>query len=282
MSKLYVVATPIGNLEEVSPRAIKTFELVDVLICEDTRVTKHLLQLLNIDYSKKTFISFHNYNENDNLDYVLNLVKTKSSALVSDAGYPTISDPGYILVNACHENGIKVEVVSGPCALINAAVSSGMNLQNFLFIGFLNNNRNQRINKLKEIKNVIYPIIIYEAVHKIEHCLNDMLSILGDRKIVVCRELTKLNETIYRGKISQLINQINLKGEFVIIIMPEEHDNNITTNIVDLVKATIALAKKDNLKLKQAAKFIAESNHISSKMLYDEVVKTYKKDDSSK
>ena len=215
--KLYIVATPIGNLEDITLRAIRILKEVDVILAEDTR---HTLKLLNHLQIKKPLISFYKENENIKSDYAISkLEKGENIALVSDAGTPGISDPGEIIIKQCIQKEIPVVPIPGACAFINALIVSGMSTQEFIFIGFLPVETNKKQKKLEEIKQETRTIILYEAPHRILKTLETLKEILGDRQIVVAKELTKLHEQFIRGKISEIQKQENIvKGEFVFII----------------------------------------------------------------
>jgi 16S rRNA (cytidine1402-2'-O)-methyltransferase len=220
MATLYVIGSPIGNLEDVSKRALRILSEVDLILCEDTRVTKKLLERYNI---KTPTLSYHQHSKLQKIDYILSLLKQgKNLALVSDAGTPGISDPGNKLVNLITRPGRIVRIMSipGPSAVTAAASVSGFPMDRFLFLGFPPTKR-KRKKFFVEIVNSKYPVIFYESPYRIIKTLKELSSLVGDREIVVCRELTKKFETIYRGKIIEVIEQIEkdtIKGEFVVII----------------------------------------------------------------
>ena len=189
---LYVVGTPIGNLKDITLRAIETLSQVDVILAEDTRQTLKLLNHLNIS---KPQISYHRHNEADKIEMVVSLLdEGKNIALVSDAGMPIISDPGQGLVKYLVSNNYKIEVIPGATALITAIVRSGMDSTRFTFEGFLSVSKKQRIKRLEELKDEIRTMIFYEAPHKILYTLKDMYEVFGERNICICRELTKIHE----------------------------------------------------------------------------------------
>jgi len=220
MATLYVIGSPIGNLEDVSKRALRILSEVDLILCEDTRVTKKLLERYNI---KTPTLSYHQHSKLQKIDYILSLLKQgKNLALVSDAGTPGISDPGNKLVNLITRPGRIVRIMSipGPSAVTAAASVSGFPMDRFLFLGFPPTKRKRR-KFFVEVVNSKYPVIFYESPYRIIKTLKELSSLVGDREIVVCRELTKKFETIYRGKIIEVIEQIEkdtIKGEFVVII----------------------------------------------------------------
>ena len=218
--KLYVVGTPIGNLSDFSPRAIETLGKVDFIAAEDTRVTVKLLNHFGIN---KPMLAYYEHNKMERGgDIMARLLSGEDCALVSDAGMPAISDPGEDLVRMAHENGIPVESVPGPSALITALAISGMKSGRFCFEGFLSVNKPSRRAHLAELKGETRTMIFYEAPHKLPATLSDMLETFGDRKITLVRELTKLHEEVIRTTLSEAINlysdQNKPRGEFVLIV----------------------------------------------------------------
>ena len=217
--KLYVVGTPIGNLEDFSPRAIRILSEVDFIAAEDTRVT---LKLLNHFEIKKPLISYFEHNKFEQGGVILaRLMAGETAAIVTDAGMPAISDPGEDLVRECLAAGIAVESVPGPVAFATALSVSGMPSRRFCFEGFLSVDKKERRTHLDEIKNERRTMIFYEAPHKLCRTLDDLYSVLGDRRIAVCRELTKLHEQVISGTLSDAIEYFKVnapRGEFVLII----------------------------------------------------------------
>jgi len=212
---LYIIATPIGNLKDISQRAIEVLKEVDSILCEDTRVTRKLL--LRYEISKPT-TSYHQHSKLNKLEYILKQLKQgKDLALVSDAGTPTISDPGAKLINYLIEElpELKIIPIPGPAALISALSISGFSADKFIFLGFppIKKKRNKFFLGLKELK---FTVVFYESPHRILKTLNELIDL--DRQIVVCRELTKKFETVYRGDVKEIIEQVKPKGEFVIVI----------------------------------------------------------------
>ena len=263
---LYVVATPIGNLEDITLRAIKTLKEVDLIAAEDTR---HTLKLLNHLEITKPMISYHRHNEEIRCENLIKELKEgKNIALVSDAGTPGICDPGEEIIKKCIEEDIKVIPLPGACAMINALIASGISTKEFSFLGFLPLNKKNRKEKIEEIKNSNKTIIIYEAPHKLKNTLNDLSSILEDRKIVLARELTKIHEEYIRGTINELIeNAENLKGEIVLIIegnkIKEENKlNNLT------LEEHFEFYKKQGLGKKEIIKKIAKDRNVSKNEIY--------------
>lgn len=227
--KLYLVATPIGNLDDITLRAIKTLEEVDLIAAEDTR---HTLKLLNHLKIKKPLISYYKQTEKNKSNILIDkLIEGKNIALVSDAGTPGISDPGEEIVRKSIENNIKVIPIPGACALINGLICSGLDSKEFTFIGFLPVNQTEKKNKLEEIKNENKTLIFYEAPHKLKGTLQKMLEILGNRKIVLARELTKIHEEYIRGNLDEILqNQEEPKGEYVILV--EGNKENIKNEVI--------------------------------------------------
>ncbi len=216
---LYVVGTPIGNLKDITLRAIETLQNADIILAEDTRQTLKLLNHLNIE---KHMISYHRHNEENKVQMVVSLLdEGKNIALVSDAGMPIISDPGQGLVKYLVENEYKIEVIPGVTALITAIVRSGMDSTRFTFEGFLSVSKKQRIKRLNELKDEIRTMIFYEAPHKILYTLKDMYEVFGQRNICICRELTKIHEEYTNTTFEDAIEKIEkdgIKGEIVLIV----------------------------------------------------------------
>lgn len=224
IGKLYLVATPIGNLEDITLRAINILNEVDIIAAEDTR---HTLKLLNHLKISKPLISYHRHNEEVKTDLLINkIIEGNNIALVSDAGTPAISDPGEEIVKEAIKNEIEIVPIPGACAAITALIVSGMNTKEFTFLGFLPLNKKLRKNKLQEIKETDKTIIIYEAPHKLINTLVDLKEIIGERKITIAKELTKIHENFYRGEIDKILEKIqNPKGEYIIIIQGNEYKN---------------------------------------------------------
>ncbi|MDP2941362.1 MAG: 16S rRNA (cytidine(1402)-2'-O)-methyltransferase [Candidatus Omnitrophota bacterium] len=218
---LYIVATPIGNLQDITFRAVEVLKSVDLIACEDTRHTKILLQHYGI---QMPMTSFYQHNRFVKGEYLLGLLKQgKDIALVSDAGMPGILDPGYNLINLAIKNQIEMTVIPGAVAFVNALVLSGMPAHEFYFAGFLPNRRQARVNRLKEMSKFNCSVIFYESCHRILPCLEDLLAVFGDQEIAVARELTKKFEQIKRAKISEISGfflQHKPRGEFVVVIPP--------------------------------------------------------------
>ena len=265
---LYIVATPIGNLEDITLRAINVLKQVDMIAAEDTR---HTLKLLNHLEISKPLISYHRHNEQIKTDILINeLKKGKTIALVSDAGTPGISDPGEIIIKECIQANIKVIAIPGACALINALVASGLNTKEFTFLGFLPLNKKNRKEKLKEIENSEKTILIYEAPHKLETTLKDLKLILQSRKIVLARELTKIHEEYIREDIDVLIDKAKeIKGEIVLIIEGAElKKENTLLNLT--IEEHYEYYKEKGLEKKDIIKAIAKDRNVSKNEIYKE------------
>ena len=214
--ELYIVATPIGNLNDITIRALETLKNVDYIAAEDTR---HTLKLLNYFDISKPLISYYKENEKTKSEVIIEkLEEGKNIALVSDAGTPGISDPGEEVIKKAIERNIKVIPIPGACAAINAIICSGFSTKEFEFIGFLSAKKSEKVKKLEELKYDLRTLIIYEAPHKLETTLNTMLEVLGDRNICIARELTKIHEEFIRGKISEILNSVEYRGECVILV----------------------------------------------------------------
>lgn len=222
--KLYMVATPIGNLDDITIRAIKVLNDVDIIAAEDTRHTLKLLNHLNI---KKNLISYYKETEKIKSPILIEkLLEGKNIALVSDAGTPGISDPGEEIVKNAIENNIEIIPIPGASAFVNALICSGLSTREFTFVGFLATNNKEKKDKLEELKNENRTLIFYEAPHKIKNTLENILEIFGNRKIVLARELTKIHEEFIRNNISNILDNIDeIKGEFVILVEGTEKIN---------------------------------------------------------
>ncbi len=266
MSSFYVIATPIGNLSEISNRALEAFNNASIIFCEDTRVTKKLLQSLNIDYTNKKFYVVNAYSESE-ATFDSEQIKSNDCCLVSDAGYPLISDPGFKLIQFLNDNEIKYEVVNGPCAIIHALLISKFPTNSFYFYGFLNASKETKLRELNEIKSINSTIVLYESVHKLINTLDCIKEVFGDIIISVCKELTKLNEKVYHGMISEIKDQIELKGEFVIVF--ENKKINKTDIEESNIKFELSKLIKSNIDKKTACKMVGYKYDIKPNKLYD-------------
>ena len=219
--KLYIVSTPIGNLKDITLRAIETLKEVDFVLCEDTRVSGNLLNHLDI---KKELISLNAFNEKNKIDHIVNrILSNQSAALISDAGTPLISDPGVRLVSACIESEIEIIPIPGASALIAALSMSGLPTDSFVYEGFLPQKKGRQT-KLKELANEYRTIVLYESMYRIEKLLKELNEYLPERYLVVCREITKKFEETWRGYPKDLVESFPekiIKGEFVVVIAPK-------------------------------------------------------------
>ena len=265
---LYLVGTPIGNLGDLSPRAVEILGQVDFIAAEDTRVT---LKLLNHFGIKKQLISYYEHNKIESAAVILpRLLSGESCALVSDAGMPAISDPGEELVRMCASQGISVVSVPGPSAVVTALAMSGLPTQRFTFEGFLSTAGKSRREHLASLKEEHRTIVIYEAPHKLAETLRDLLETLGDRDIALCRELTKLHEEVIRTTIAQAAQRFSAerpRGEFVLVIRgaPEEKGPRQS---LDEAMALVEELRAGGLSLKDAAKRAAAVTGQSRNDLY--------------
>jgi 16S rRNA (cytidine1402-2'-O)-methyltransferase len=267
ISGLYVVATPIGNLEDFSPRAINTLQNVNQIAAEDTRHSQKLLKHFGIVTS---VISLHEHNEAVSSKLLLDcLKKNQSIALISDAGTPLINDPGYRLVKLAHQHGIPVIPIPGPCALITALCASGLTCDRFIFEGFLPGKSIARQKKLLEFLHETRTSIFYEAPHRILELIDDMLAVFGPKRyVVLARELTKTFETIHGDNLEQLKIWLNLdrnqqKGEFVVLVEGAEY-----LNPYEIDKQRILGILLDELPIKQATSIAAKITHEKKNKLY--------------
>lgn len=266
--KLYIVATPIGNLEDISLRALRILKEVDLIAAEDTRQT---LKLLNHFEINKPLISYHRHNEEIKSEILIEKLENgENIALVSDAGTPGICDPGEEIIKKAIDNNIEVIPIPGACAMINALIASGISTKEFTFLGFLPLNKKLRKQKLEEIENSQKTIIIYEAPHKMESTLKDLKEILNKRKIVLARELTKIHEEFIRKDVDQILENIsNLKGEMILIIEGNisKNDNQNELNTLTL-EEHYNYYKENGLSKKEIIKKIAKDRNLNKNEVY--------------
>jgi 16S rRNA (cytidine1402-2'-O)-methyltransferase len=216
MPTLYIVATPIGNLEDISIRALRTLSEVPLVAAEDTRKTRRLLSKYGI---KTRLTSYHEHNKDIKLHYLLNHLNTEDLALVSEAGMPGISDPGYELVVAAVQSGINIVPIPGPSAVVTALAVSGLPADQFVYLGFLPRRKGQRRRLLQQVAEEERTIIAFEAPHRLVATLKDILDVLGERRIAVCRELTKVHEEVFRGIVSEAMEHFQEPiGEFTLVM----------------------------------------------------------------
>lgn len=265
---LYLVATPIGNLNEITYRAIDTLKSVDYIAAEDTRNSIKLLNHFNIETK---LISHHEHNLVSSIPKIINLLKEGNNiALVSDAGYPAISDPGYELVQEAIREEMNVVPISGPNACLNALVVSGIAPQPFLFYGFLSHNDKNKKKELDLLKKMEQTMVFYEAPHRIKKTLNLMLNIFGNRNIALCRELTKKHEEINRGTIEEILEVVDdMKGEMVIVVERCQHVEDEIVYDQTIVEHVNEYIEK-GMTTKDAIKEVSKIRNISKNVVYQE------------
>lgn len=276
---LYVVATPIGNLKDITLRALETLQSVDLIACEDTRQTRKLLSHYHIHTPT---VSLHQHNELRRLPALLERLDTgQSIALVSDAGTPLVSDPGAQLVRAAVERGCPVIPIPGASALTTALSAAGLAFESFFFAGFLPARHQARISRLETLKNIGAPLLFYESPHRIRASLQDMLAILGDRQVCIGRELTKMHEEFLRGSCVEVIGRIGrdrARGEYVVIVEPGEEDRARQQRAVPDAAALRAevtrLQSEKDLELREAVGQVAASYGLSKNRLYRDFIKS--------
>mgnify|MGYP004521528863 FL=1 len=268
IGKLYIVATPIGNLEDITLRALRVLKEVDLIAAEDTRQT---LKLLNHYEINKPLISYHRHNEETKSEILIEKLRNgENIALVSDAGTPGICDPGEEVIKKAIEDNIEVIPIPGACAMINALIVSGISTKEFEFLGFLPLNKKLRRQKLKEIENSNKTIIIYEAPHKMKTTLDDLKEILKDRKIVLARELTKIHEEFIRKSIDELLSEIDtIKGEMILIIEGNKIETKGYKNFDEIsLEDHYKLYEEKGLNKKEIIKQIAKDRNVNKNEIY--------------
>lgn len=269
MGKLYLVGTPIGNLGDMTYRAVETLKSVDFICAEDTRVTAKLLNYFDI---KASLISYHEHNAKTAGNVVVQrILSGENGAIVTDAGMPCISDPGEDLVKLCAENGVEVNVVPGPSAVVSALAVSGLDTSRFAFEGFLSVTKKQRFSHLAEVKNCTSTMIFYEAPHKLIYTLKDMLEYFGDRKISLCRELTKIHEEVFRTTLSQAIEHYTVnkpKGEFVLVIEGAKAEDLVKAETIEDAFLQVKALVDKGMRGADACKEIAKATSFSKGELY--------------
>lgn len=262
----YLIATPIGNLSDISSRALEILSKVEVVACEDTRNTSLLLSKFGLH---KTLISYHEHNEQECSQKLLTMLKNGSSiAIVSDAGYPGISDPGSVIVSHCINQDIPVSIIPGANASLPALIASGLDNKHYYYHGFLPSKPSERKKELEQLSSIPVTLIFYESPHRILDTLNDMLNILGDRKVCLCRELTKLHEEFIRGTLSELItlDESTLRGEMVLVVEGASNVNKSYSEeeLIKLVNEEL----KDGISLKQACQEVSKMTGEKKNKLY--------------
>lgn len=266
--KLYIVATPIGNLEDITIRALNILKSVDLIAAEDTRQT---LKLLNHFEISKPLISYHRHNEDVKSEILLEkLNEGQDIALVSDAGTPGICDPGEVVIKKAIESNITIVPIPGACAMINALIASGLSTSEFIFLGFLPLNKKNRKQKLEEIKNSNKTIILYEAPHKMKNTLEDLKDIIGDRRITLARELTKIHEEFIRDNINNILDKIDsLKGEMILVIEGKSCEKNSQNELNELtLEEHYEYYKKQGFDKKEIIKKIAKDRNVNKNEIY--------------
>lgn len=265
-ASLYLIPTPIGNLDDITVRALKTLESVDFILCEDTRETGKLLSKYNL---KKKMVSCHEFNEEKIRTYVVDeLRKGLNIGLVTDQGTPIISDPGYIVAKEVIKCGFNVVSLPGATAFVPALTMSGIEPSPFLFYGFLNAKDSKKKKELQSLRDLKYTLIFYEAPHRLKDTLISMLEILGDRNICISREISKIHEEVLRDKISNLIDVADsLKGEFVLVV--EGNHSVIDFSHMSIIEH-VKLYVEDGLSEKDAIKLVAKERNVAKSIVYSE------------
>lgn len=269
---LYIVATPIGNLKDISQRAIDILSEATIIAAEDTRVSKKLFSLLNIP-SNKTFITYEDHSEQDKFQYIINLIlEGNSVALISDAGSPLISDPGYKLVRECRKLDIKVTTLPGPCAVICALQLSGLPTNRFMFAGFIPNKNKARLDLFNELKGINSTLVLYETAQRIEKTLIALAQIMPLREIAVVREISKLYEECIQGTVEDVIEKISampIKGEIVLVIAPpSEMESEKSSLDID----ALLIEEMKHFSLKESVKNISQKYNLKKNDVYDKAL----------
>ena len=263
-ASLYLVPTPIGNLEDITLRSLNVLKTVDEILCEDTRDTGILLKNYDI---KKKLVSCHEYNEDKIIDYVISKLEAGMNlALVTDQGTPIISDPGYIVSRAVINAGYNVISLPGATAFVPALTSSGIEPNPFLYYGFLNSKKSKQISELNSLKNYKFTMIFYESVHRIKETLENMLEVFGNRNICLCRELSKIHEEFSRGTIEEVIPLTDtMKGEFVIVV--EGNKEIVDYSSIDMFDH-VQMYVEDGMSEKDAIKLVAKERDVPKSEVY--------------
>ncbi|MCR5175131.1 MAG: 16S rRNA (cytidine(1402)-2'-O)-methyltransferase [Oscillospiraceae bacterium] len=276
---LYLVGTPIGNLGDMSPRALETLESADFIAAEDTRVT---LKLMNHFGIRKPLVSYYEHNRASSGERIAaRLEAGETCALVTDAGMPAISDPGEDLVRLCRSRGIEVRVVPGPSSVVSAVALSGLPTGRFTFEGFLSVTKKSRFEHLNSLKSETRTMVFLEAPHKLKATLADMLTVFGDREISLSRELTKIHEetlSLTLSRACEIYEEQSPRGEYVLCVRGAEPGSETVPDPEEAVKAIVAL-RKEGLSLKEASRRISEKTGISRKVLYDAVLERQEADE---
>ena len=265
---LYLIPTPIGNLQDITERSISLLKECDFILCEDTRTSSLLLNKYGIS---KKLVSCHEFNENKVKDFVVSeLESNKNIALITDQGSPIISDPGYIVCRYVIEHGFNVVGLPGATAFVPALISSGICANHFLYYGFLNAKSGKQIRELESLKNYPFTIIFYEAPHRIKMTLENIMKVFGDRYVSISREISKIHEEIIRGKISECIFSMNVtRGEYVIVVEGCPDDNNYDDlDVLDHIKLYLS----DGVSEMDAIKKVAKERKVKKSIIYKEYI----------
>ncbi len=263
MPALYIVATPIGNLEDISLRALRLLKQVKLIAAEDTRTTRQLLNAYGI---KTPLTSYHEHNKRSKLGYLLDCLKENDVALVSEAGVPGLSDPGYELITAAIERGIPVVPIPGASAVITALMVSGLPANKFLYLGFLPRRQGARRRLFRSLADEPWTMVAFEAPHRLLETLRDALEVFGDRKVAVCRELTKVYEEVFRGTLSQAIAHFaEPRGEFTLVI---EGGTMHELGVSEELEKELGRLYREGTGARQAVSILAETSGVSKKKLY--------------
>lgn len=263
---LYLIPTPIGNLDDITIRSLNTLKTVDLILCEDTRESGKLLSKYDI---KKKLVACHEFNQDKVKGYVVDeLNKGLNIGLITDQGTPIISDPGFTVVKEVIDKGFNVISLPGATAFVPALINSGLNPAPFLFYGFLNAKSSKQRKELENLKKLPYTMIFYEAPHRLSDTLNNMLNVFGDRDVCLQREISKIHEEIYRDKLSNIIKNIDtLKGEFVILV--SGCDDVFDFSDLSIIEH-VDLYLKDGMSLNEATKVVAKERNVSKSIIYKE------------
>ena len=263
---LYIVATPIGNLGDISKRAIEVLEASEIVACEDTRVSKKLFSLLGIKTTDKSFIALHDHNESEVMDKIIGLAQDKIVSLVSDAGSPLISDPGYKLIRQARKENIYITTIPGACALISALQLSGLPSNRFFFAGFIPNKDKARKDFFSDFKNINATLIFYETAQRILKTLESAKDVYGNREMSVVREISKLYEECITGSADYIIDIFSKKepkGEFVFLVSPPEEESISITDIKNILKDSMKTKT-----LKASVDEVSKEYNLSKKEVY--------------
>lgn len=267
MAKLYIVGTPIGNLKDITFRAVETLSNVDFIACEDTR---HTLKLLNHLKIKKTLFSCHQHNENEAAQKICNLIgEGRNVALVTDAGMPSVSDPGAIVVNLCRENGFEIECIAGVSALTSAVALSGIKADGFAFLGFMPPKYSDKVRFLSKYKNFDLPLVFYIAPHDLVNDSKILLEVLGDRRVWLVKEITKIHEGVTVTNLSNL-SDYEPKGEYVLIVDGAKENNDFLEMTIEEHLSFLISGGMDK---KDAVKEVASKRRLTKNEVYQAAIK---------